>query len=126
MNEYATLMRTVLQGADKSFVVFAHGTVVVVVGDAAGAELQAYATSLLAEEGPVRPGSDGGDFGVIQLPEDRGWAVTSHHPDILTLLLPDEVDGDSPTVGLGLYGRSKRGRDAEALVVVHVEDRRPS
>jgi hypothetical protein len=117
-------MKAVLTGGGKSFVVFSGGTVVVFVGAAAGIDLAAAAKDLLGEFGPVRPGSSGGDFGVLELPDDRGWAITGHHPDVLTLLLPDEVGPDASELAIGIIGRGKRGRDAESLVVVHVEDRR--
>ena len=44
--------------------------------------------------------------------------------DILTLMLPDEVAPDASELAIGVIGRGKRGRDAETLRVVHVEDRR--
>jgi hypothetical protein len=60
---------------------------------------------------------------------DAGWVVTSHHNDILTFVGPSEVDPseidpDAEEVAVGLHGRSKRGRDAEQLRVLYVEDNR--
>jgi hypothetical protein len=121
---YVETMRAVLTGAGKSFVLFENGTVVVFVDAAADVDLEAAAEDLLASFGPVQVGSSAGDFGVLVLPDDRGWAVTSHHPDVLTLLLPDEISADAGELAVGVIGRSKRGRDAEALRVVHIEDRR--
>ncbi len=121
---YVETLRAVLTGAGKSFVLFEGGTVVVFVGAAAELDLVEAAKDVLREFGPVRPGSSGGDFGVLELPDDRGWAITGHHPDVLTLLLPDEVGPDASELAIGIIGRTKRGRDAESLTVVHVEDRR--
>ena len=79
----------------------------------------------MIEWGPVHAGSPAGDFNVIELPDDLGWAVGCHHPDILTLVGRDEVSGDEASdLVVGLLGRSKRHEDSEGLVVAHVEDRR--
>lgn len=120
---YAEVMAAVLTGAGKSFVVFEHGSVVVLVDADAHVDLAAEAVALIANMGPVHPGSPAGDFGVITLNDDLGWAVTSHHPDLLTLVLAGEIT-DGSEVGIGLLGRSKRGQDAEERTVVHVHDGR--
>ncbi|MDQ3035473.1 MAG: hypothetical protein M3Y87_23915 [Myxococcota bacterium] len=117
-------MRAVLQGGDKSFVVFARGTIVIFVDPAHGVDLAAAARDLLKEWGPVHAGSPAGDFGTIVLDGDRGWAVTGHHSDILTLVLPDEAKPGSTDLVIGLLGRAKRDEDAQSLEVMHVEDRR--
>jgi hypothetical protein len=90
------------------------------------ADLAAQATELLREWGPVHVGSSFGDFGTIELQEGKGWVVTCHHNDILTFVGPDEVSPGAAEVAVGLYGRSKRGQDAEQLRVLHVEDKRAS
>jgi hypothetical protein len=115
--------RDIINGPDKSWVLFENGTCVVLVDP--GEDLAGQAVALLGEHGPVRPGSSFGDFATITLDDGRGWVVTCHHTDILTYVAADEVGADrasDPVVGL--LGRSKRGRDAEELRVVHVEDRR--
>lgn len=60
---------------------------------------------------------------MINVKEADGWAVTSHHPDVLTYVAPDELD-DRSSVAVGLHGRSKRHRDGTELQVVHVQDGR--
>lgn len=115
--------RDVINGPDKSWVVFENGTCVVLT-DPTG-DLAEQAVSTLREHGPVHPGSSFGDFGTITLDDGRGWVVTCHHNDILTYVAPDEVTADrADDLIVGLLGRSKRGQDAEELRVVHVEDRR--
>lgn len=86
----------------------------------------AEARALLRVCGPVLAGSAAGDFRVSELEGGRGWVVGSHHPDILTLVVPQEVDADAREVAVGLLGRSKRAQDAARLRVRHVEDRRGS
>ena len=74
--------------------------------------------------GPVHAGAPAGDFSVITLDDDPGWVVTSHHPDILTYVSPDEVAEQRNDLVIGLLGRSKRDLDAAELMVIHVEDSR--
>jgi hypothetical protein len=68
-----------------------------------------------------------GDFNIIDLDDEgvdrrKGWAVTGHHPDMLTMVLPGEVESEQDLV-VGLYGRGKRNTDAHDLTIIHVEDR---
>jgi hypothetical protein len=54
-----------------------------------------------------------------------GWIVTSHHPEIMTYVGPNDVDRNKRSeVAIGLLGRSKRDQDAHELEIVHIEDRR--
>jgi hypothetical protein len=118
----ADLWRQIIIGDRKSWVLFAHGTCVVLtepVGD-----LAAQATAILAEYGPVHPGGPAGDFSVVRLTAAPGWVVTGHHPDVLTYVAPDEAP--EPTdLTIGLTGRANRDRDGHELQVIHVEDNRP-
>ena len=114
--------RDTISGPEKSWVLFENGTCVILMEPEA--DLAAQATALLKEWGPVHAGSSFGDFGTIELEDGRGWVVTCHHNDILTFVGPDEVRHGAEEVAVGLYGRSKRGRDAEELRVLHVEDKR--
>lgn len=62
---------------------------------------------------------------MIELANYPGWVVTSHHPDILTYVGPDEFEEAEPAeVMVGLIGRGKREQDAAELSIVHVEDKR--
>jgi hypothetical protein len=115
--------RDIIDGPEKSWVLFEHGTCVVLMEP--GDDLAAQATALLRENGPVYPGSSFGDFATIELEARRGWVVTCHHTDILTYVSPDEVGPEHANdLVVGLLGRSRRGQDAEDLNVIHVEDRR--
>ncbi|GAA5082104.1 hypothetical protein HNP84_009700 [Thermocatellispora tengchongensis] len=115
------IWRTLLNPV-KSWVVFAHGTCVILMDPAPG-DLAAQAVDLLREYGPVVPGTPAGDFDVIHLEDAPGWAVACHHPDILTYVAPDEV-AVPDDLRVGLAGRAKRDADGRELTVVHVEDRR--
>lgn len=120
-DEYVKLWRTVLTG--KSWVLFRHGTVV--VPPKTSVDLRTDALAVLRQSGPVRAGSPSGDFSTIELSEGRGWLVSSHHPAIYTYVAPSEMpQGNAEALDVGLYGRSKRARDASELEVIHIEDPR--
>jgi hypothetical protein len=115
--------RRVIIDACKSWVLFENGTCVVLAEPEE--DLAAQAVVLMKEWGPVHAGSPAGDFGVIELPDGLGWAVTGHHDDIQALVGPDEVSPEgADDMVIGMLGRSKRHEDSEGLVVIHVEDRR--
>jgi hypothetical protein len=117
----ATWRQTIV-GDRKSWVLFAHGTCVVLSNPAD--DLVAQAVGILREYGPVHVGSPAGDFGTIDLSAVPGWAVYCHHPDVLTYVAPDEVASPVTDIMIGLTGRAKRDRDGRELTVVHVEDKR--
>ena len=124
MTDFVAAWRRTIRGDHKSWVVFRHGTCVVLPDPDSGADLAADAVAILREYGPVRPASAAGDFGVIRLDPGPGFVVYGHHNDVLTYVDPDEVGGSDEDVTVGLYGRSKRDRDGHDLDVIHVEDRR--
>ncbi|MEU7928095.1 hypothetical protein [Micromonospora sp. NPDC049107] len=122
--DLAGVWRRIIQGDGKSWVVFAHGTCVVLPTPGPSADLAAQAIEILREYGPVHVGSSAGDFSTITLDPGPGWVVYGHHNDVLTYVGPDEVQ-DSSDLAVGLYGRHKRDQDGHELDVVHVEDKRP-
>ena len=114
--------RRIIVGGGKSWVLFEHGTCVILTGPAPDPAAQAI--DLLREWGPVVVGTPAGDFNVVKLQDDPGWVVTSHHPDILTYVGQNDVHGQVPDdMIIGLIGRSRRGQDAEELKVIHTEHR---
>lgn len=126
--------RRIIIGEHKSWVVFTHGTCVVLPSPEPTVDLASQAVEILREYGPVQAGSSAGDFGTITLDPGPGWVVYGHHDDVLTYVAPHEMspdEGEKGDVGepddmlIGLHGRSKRDRDGKALQVIHVEDRRP-
>jgi hypothetical protein len=117
-NEIVDVWKRLITGAFRTWVVFEHGTCVVVrqpQGDIAE-----QAQGLLAEWGPVRVGSPGGDFNIRSSPDLDGWIVTFDHPDILTYVGPLEVEAGTSNVVIGLLGRRKRAEDARDLKVLQV------
>ena len=123
-NKLIEAWRNTIVGAHKSWVVFENGTCVIVVKPAP--DLERQATTLLRKWGPVHVGSPAGDFSTVTLDNGVGWVVTCHHNDILTLVLLNEIDEGASDLEIGLFGRSKRAKDASDLRVVHVDDNRCS
>jgi hypothetical protein len=119
------LWRRIVLGEEKSWVLFEHGTCVILMQSEQ--DLAAQATEILRQWGPVAAGTPAGDFDVITLSEFPGWVVTGHHPDVLNYVGPEEAASHSRTpldVVVGIAGRSKRDRDGRELRVRHIEDRR--
>ena len=122
MNPLVDIWRRIIVGDGKSWVLFANGTCVILMEPQD--DLEAQAIGLMREWGPVHVGSSVGDFNTITLPDDLGWVVTCHHNDILTYVSPDEMEGESEDIAVGLFGRSKRHQDSQDLQVIHIEDKR--
>jgi hypothetical protein len=122
-NPLIEFWRTIIIGEQKSWVLFKHGTCVILREPAA--DLSAQALVLMREWGPVQVGTSAGDFNVIDPVHAPGWVVTSHHNDIMTYVGPDEMGQPNPgDLFVGLFGREKRDRDAHELEIIHVEEKR--
>jgi hypothetical protein len=120
---YVNAWRRTIKDKRKSWALFNNGTCVVLMHPESDLETQAVA--ILSTWGPVHAGSPAGDFALVDLPPDPGWIVTCHHPDILTYVLPGDIEpGTTDDLAIGLAGRSKRDQDARELKVVHLEDNR--
>lgn len=120
---YIERWRQLLAENDKPWVLFAHGTCVILVDPEQDIVRQATA---LIEQWPVHAGSELGDFNVLTLTDVPGWVITCAHPDILTYLAPEEVEQEEPPeVVLGLQGRAKRDQDARERQIISVNTPTP-
>ena len=117
---YTERWKQLLAHQSHTWVLFAHGTCVVLTQP--GADLAQQAINLI-EQWPVYAGSELGDFNVISLGDPPGWVVTCAHPDILTYLAPEEVSVEETSeLVIGLHGRSKRDQDAHEKRVIFVKE----
>jgi hypothetical protein len=114
--------RDLVNGPDKSWVLFANGTCVIVAEPLGDLAVQAAQT--LREHGRAHTGSPVGDYRIITLGPGMGWVVYGHHSGVLTYVGPYEVGYRPDDLKVALYGRSKRQQDGLHLRVIHVEDRR--
>lgn len=121
-NGVVDVLRAIIVGEQKSWVVFEHGTCVILREPAA--DLAAQASGLLKEWGPVHVGSSAADFSTINCGDALGWVVTCHHNDIFTRVSPEDAGAEPSDLTVGMYGRFKRGEDAASLRVMHIEDKR--
>ncbi|WP_229712951.1 hypothetical protein [Streptomyces fuscichromogenes] len=115
--------RRLLTGSGKSWVVFEHGTCVVLEHPAG--DIAEQAVGILREFGPMHVATAAGDFRVLELQQGEGWLVTSHHPDVVTFVPRDDPE-DPSHLAVGILGRSRRDLDGTELTVVHAEAAPPS
>jgi hypothetical protein len=108
----------VLWNPDDRWVLFRNGTVVFSRHLPAG-DVEQEARKFLSENGRVVPGTSLGDFGVYDA-VPTGWLVTGDQEGMATYVHPTEIDKDDH-LSVGLLGRSKRHRDSQELVIVHVK-----
>ncbi|GCE06577.1 hypothetical protein [Dictyobacter aurantiacus] len=119
-----TLWRTIIQGDQKSWVLFEHNTCLILMEPEV--DLTAQARQIMSKWGPVVAGTPAGDFNIINLPNPPGgWIVTGHHPDMLNYVSPEDLNTpDTPDFMIGLLGRGNRDQDGHSLKIVHIEDKR--
>ena len=99
---------------DCTWVLFAHGTSVVV--PAGSEDPRQTARDILRDLGEVS--GTGTVIGLAQLP---GWVVTASHPDVLTYVGPADVGAAASNLTIAYYASAALVADAGELRVVHVE-----
>lgn len=101
------------------WVVFENGTCVILVKPG---ENQAEEAIAILKSLNRNSGEEFGDFGVQELDMEKGWIVTSPHPDIVSLVTFDEVPEESrnDTLAIGFHGKAKRKLDYQSCKIIHV------
>src|SRR5690554_2811038 len=113
---YIERWKRLLAHQNHSWVLFAHGTCVVLTQP--GADLARQAADLIGQW-PVHAGSNLGDFGVVALTDAPGWVITCAHADIQTWLASEEGSVEKTSeLAIGLHGRCKRDQDAHEKRVI--------
>ena len=121
--DYIEIWRNVIIGDNKSWVLFEHGTCVILMEPKE--DLATQAIEIMKEYGPVHVGTGSADMGITGLSNYPGWVVTGHHPDMLNYVSPKELKTDNPSdLVIGFLGRSKREADSKSLKIIHIEDKR--
>ena len=121
--DYVEIWRKVIIGENKSWVLFEHGTCVILMEPKE--DLAAQAIEIMKEYGPVHVGTGSADMGITELSNYPGWVVTGHHPDMLNYVSPEELKTDNPSdLVIGFVGRNKRDEDSKSLKIIHIEDKR--
>ena len=105
----------------KPWVVFRHGTCVILMDGASSKEDAASkATHIISEYGPVWIATPSADFNVTENSAAEGIIVTCWHNDVLNFVSKDE-GGDINMLEKALLGRGKRDEDGRNPEVLHVE-----
>lgn len=123
-NQIEETWRKILQNTPerqgKPWVVFRHGTCVILMQGAASKEDAATkATEIISQYGPVCAGTPSGDFNIMENSAADGIIVTGWHDDVLNFVGKEEGGGN--VLGKALFGRSKRDQDGRNPEVLHVE-----
>ena len=110
---------------NKTWVVFEHGTCVVVMQHKIDTTTDAI--EIMKKYGSVYAGSPAGDFRVVKSVDLDGWIVLYNHPDILNFVSPDELklpdQIDENTVAIGFSCINKRRLDAESLKILFIHEK---
>jgi len=105
----------------ENWVLFENGTYIIFDDLNGISDVQQEAIRLMKEYGPVSLGGPSGDFGVTHLNKTEGWVVSGHGYGMYTYVHPSELNQSAPDdSAIGLFGRSKRARDANDLKFIHV------
>ena len=88
-SELVETWRKIIVGREKSWVLFENGTIVILTKPEE--DLKNQAISLMKEFGIVWAGTPAGDFSVIDLSNDDGFAVTFLLPFFLPFVTSSEV-----------------------------------
>jgi hypothetical protein len=105
----------------QDWVLFQNGTYIIFNNADTIPNIEAEAIKLMKEYGPVYGGSPAGDFSTTTLYNNAGWTISSHCYGMYTYVSPKEFQSEKPDdLKAGLYGRSKRNKDGENPIVIHI------
>ncbi len=127
INRMIAIWREILVKEKNSWVIFEHGTCLILLETEE--DLEAQAIEILKVWGPIVPGTSAGDFMVDTIEDVPGWLITYPQPDTANYVSPEEFGDESEDqvrndMIIGLIGRNKRNEDAQSLKIVHVEDKK--
>lgn len=109
------IYKKVIEPNLKDWVVFEHGTCVILYHPPK--DLEAEAKEVLQKYGQVHPGSESADFTVMKV--DNGWIVAGNQPGILNYVSEDE-GREEEDYEIGLLGRNKKEQDSKELKIIYV------
>lgn len=127
-NSKMTLLENVRLAINPKFedwVLFENGTYIIFDNADTISDIKAEAIKLMKEFGSVYAGSPAGDFSVTHLNKTEGWVVSGHCYGMYTYVRPTEMSTKTPSdVEIGTFGRSKRQKDGDNPVIVHVNKKK--
>lgn len=117
MNKLVDIYKKVIEPKIKNWVVFEHGTCVILYHPEGDLKIQAI--RILQKYGSPIPGTPSADFQVMKLEGLPGWIVSGDQPGILNYVSENEGD-NKEDYEIGLIGRHKKEMDAKELKVIKV------
>lgn len=112
--ELINIYKKVIEPNLKDWVVFEHGTCVILYHHPM--DLKTEAIEVLQKYGQVFSGSSSADFNVLKV--DSGWIVTGDQPGILNYVSENEGK-DKENYEIGLIGRNQKELDSQELKVLY-------
>lgn len=113
--ELAIIYRKVIVPELSDWVIFEHGTCVIIYNHLG--DLKTEATRVLQKYGSITPGTESADFTVLKV--DSDWIVAGNQPGILNYVSEDKGTGKED-YEIGLIGRNQREEDSKELQIVYV------
>lgn len=120
--DFIAVFQKVVIDPDVSWVLFKHGTCVMLLTPED--DIRKQAIRILKDHGSVIPGTPSGDFDVTRIPDIQGWIVIGVYPGIMVYVSEDEAGSKHHDIDIGILGRTKRDLDAKFVTVIHTEDHR--
>ncbi len=109
------IYKKVIEPKLKDWVVFEHGTCVIIYHTPK--DLETEAKEILQKYGQIHPGTSTADFTVTKV--DSGWIVTGDQPGILNYVSEDEGK-DMEDYEIGLIGRDQKELDSQELKIIWI------
>lgn len=113
--ELTSIYKRVIEPKLKDWVVFEHGTCVIIYHPPK--DLKTEAIEVLEKYGAVAPGSLSADFTVTKI--DSGWIVTGDQPGILNYVSEDK-GREKENYEIGLFSRNQKEQDSKELKVIYI------
>ncbi len=118
INQIKDIYQKVIEPNIKNWVVFEHGTCVIIYHSKGNLENEAK--EVLQKYGTSTPGTPSADFRVTKLEGLPGWIVSGDQPGILNYVSGDEGE-DKEDWEIGLIGRDKKEQDLKKLKIIHIQ-----
>ncbi len=112
--ELINIYKKVIEPKLKDWVVFEHGTCVILYHHPK--DLRTEAIEVLEKYGTVASGSSSADFTVTKI--DDGWIITGDQPGILNYVSEDE-GSEKEDYEIGLIGRNQKEQDGKELKIIY-------
>ena len=113
--ELISFYKKVIEPKLKDWVVFEHGTCVIIYHTPKDLEIDAK--EVLQKYGQVYPGTSTADYTVIKV--DNSWIVAGDQPGILNYVSENEGKG-MEDFEIGLLGRNKKEQDSKELQIAYI------